>query len=100
MKDWNEEQSIAESATLLAECGNRGQSCWALQEVLDSIIESVGPWWIAHFMETSTNEKAKKALMAYLEKHRPADGEIVDQLVTAVHWRSAKSGLEKDFGGD
>lgn len=91
---------INNSACLLAECGEKGNSCWAIQEILDALIESVGPWWIANYLETCENEDAKKALMGYLEANWPAEAEVVEQILQAAHWRSAKSGLEQDFGGD
>src|SRR5574337_690545 len=100
MKYVNEQEAISETATLIAECGQRGSTCWALHEVMDSMLKSLGPWWIANFLETSTNEQAKKALLDYLETNFAAEAEIVEQLVSATHWRSTKSGFEKDFGGD
>ncbi len=100
MKFVNEQETISETATLIAECGQRGETCWALREAMDSMLKSLGPWWIANFIETSTNEKSKKALLEYLEKNFAAEAEVVEQLVAAAHWKSAKCGFEKDFGGD
>ncbi len=96
----NEQEMLGKSADLLAECGERGLECWALQAVLDELITKVGPWWLAHFIATTPNKAAAAALEGYLQKHWPAHAEATRQLITAADWSREASELERDFGGD
>lgn len=97
---WDEQEALGKSAQLLAECGERSSQCWALQAVLDAVIEGVGPWWLAHFLATTPNREAAEALEGYLEERWPAYAETIEQLMVATDWSGETSELERDFGGD
>ncbi|OGF54463.1 MAG: hypothetical protein A2Z21_00700 [Candidatus Fraserbacteria bacterium RBG_16_55_9] len=97
---WDEEEALGQSAELLAECGERGKHCWALHVVMDEVIESVGPSWLAHFMATTKNKAAAAELGGYLKSHWPAYAELVEQLLESTNWTRESNGLEKDFGDD
>ncbi len=99
-KHWDEEEAIGQTASLLAECGERGPQCWALQVVLDEVIEKVGPSWLAHFIATTDNESAAVALEGYLKTHWPAYAKLVEQLGAGVNWTKETDGLIKEFGED
>lgn len=99
-RHWDEEEALGQSAALLAECGPRGQTCWALQVVLDEVIQSVGPWWLAHFLETTTNEAAASALQDYLKDRWPTYAELVDRLIETTHWTRETEELARDLGED
>lgn len=81
----------------MVECANR--DCWALRVVLDEVIESLGPWWLAHFIATTQNKAAAAALENYLKIHWPAYAESVEQLIAAASW-TKETNLAREFGED
>lgn len=97
---WDEEEALGQSAELLVECGERAKHCWALHVVVDEVIESVGPSWLAHFIATTKNQAAAGELKSYLRAHWPAYAELVDQLLEGTNWDRETNGFEKDFGDD
>jgi len=97
---WDEEEALGQTAGLLAECGERGKNCWALHVVMDEVIESVGPSWLAHFITTTNNQAAASELQRYLKAHWPAYAELVEQLLEGTQWTKETNGFEKDFGED
>lgn len=99
-KRWDEEEALGEAATLVAECGERSKDCWALQTVLDELIEFVGPWKLAHFIATTPNKAAATALERYLETHWPDYAHSVEQLIEATNWAKEGERLEREFGAD
>lgn len=97
---WDEEEALDQTACLLAECGERGKSCWALQVVLDEVIQSVGPWWLAHFIATTPNRPAADALEEYLKAKWPAHAERVAQMIEATNWTEETNHLARELGED
>ncbi len=96
----DEEEALGQTAGLLAECGEKGKNCWALYVVMDEVIETVGPSWLAHFIATTKNKVAAVELQSYLQAHWPAYAELVEQLLAGTNWTRETDGLEKDFGDD
>ncbi len=95
---WDEQEALGQSANLLAECSQKG--CWALSVVLDEIVESVGPNWIAHFIATNQNPQASGALKDYLKMHWPTYAQSVDQLITSTNWNKETDKIPQEFGED
>lgn len=92
---WDEEEALGQTANLLVECS--GRDCWALRVVLDEVIGSLGPWWLAHFIATTQNKSAAAALEGYLQTHWPAYAESVEQLIAAASW-TKETNLAREFG--
>jgi hypothetical protein len=84
----------------MAECGERASRCIVLQIVLDELIESVGPWKLAHFIATASNKTAATALERYLEIHWPDYARSVESMIEAATWRKGDEELEREFGDD
>jgi hypothetical protein len=99
-KRWDEQEALEQSARQLAECGEKGSECWVLRMVLDEVIESVGPWWLAHFISTTQNEEAASALKGYLVSRWPAHAEMVDNLIKAASWTKEERELARELGED
>ncbi len=99
-KRWDEEEALGKAATLVAECGERSKDCWALQTVLDELIEFVGPWKLAHFIATTTNPTAATALKRYLEAHWPDYLRSIKEMIAATSWKKGEEELEREFGDD
>ena len=97
---WDEEEALGQTTCLLAECGIRGKDCWALQVVLDEVIESVGPWWLAHFITTTPNRPAAAALESYLRARWPTHADSVEELIAAANWTKEGNSMAKEFGDD
>lgn len=100
VKRWDLDEALGKSTDLLIECGERGMTCWALQAVLDEIIHSGGPWWLAHFLQTTPNETAAQALRGYLQAYWPAYWESVNGLMAATRWTRESEDVPRDFGED
>jgi hypothetical protein len=97
---WSEEEILDQAACVMTECGERATRCVMLQIVLDELIESVGPWKLAHFMATSKNQAAATALGKYLERYWPDYAHKVTEMLAAASWRKGEEELEREFGGD
>jgi hypothetical protein len=97
---WSEEEVLDQTACVMAECSERATRCVALQIVLDELIESVGPWKLAHFIATTPNKAAATALERYLGTHWPNYSYTVEQMLAATHWTKETHELEREFGGD
>lgn len=99
-KRWDEEEALGRAATLVAECGERSKDCWALQTVLDELIEFVGPWKLAHFIATTPNKDAALALEQYLETHWSDYARSVAEMIEAANWKKGAEEIEREFGDD
>lgn len=99
-RKWSEEEILDQAACLMTECGERATRCIMLQIVLDELIESVGPWKLAHFIATSKNQTAAAALEKYLEQNWPDYAHKVTEMLEAATWRKGEEELEREFGGD
>lgn len=97
---WNEEEVLDQTACMMIECGERASRCLVLQIVLDELIESVGPWKLAHFIATAPNKAAATALEHYLEIHWPDYAHSVERMIEAVTWKKGEEELEREFGDD
>jgi hypothetical protein len=95
---WDEQEALGQTANLLADCSNKG--CWALRVVLDEIIESVGPSWVAHFLATAKNKPAAEALASYITTHWPAYAQTVQQMIASTNWSKETDSIAKEFGDD
>jgi hypothetical protein len=84
----------------MTECGERATRCAVLQVVLDELIESVGPWKLAHFIATAPNKAAATALEHYLEIHWPDCAHSVERMLEAATWKKGEEELEREFGED
>jgi GAF domain-containing protein len=97
---WSEEEILEQATCVMAECGERATRCAVLQLVLDELIESVGPWKLAHFIATTKNQAAAAALEKYVEMHWPDCAHKVAELLEATAWQKGEEELEREFGGD
>ncbi len=97
---WSEEEILDQAACVMAECGARATRCFVLQVVLDELIESVGPWKLAHFIATSKNQAAATALGKYLEQNWPDYAHSVEEMIEAASWKKGEEELEREFGED
>ncbi|GBC75878.1 hypothetical protein HRbin07_00070 [bacterium HR07] len=97
---WSEEEILDQTACVMAECGEQATRCFVLQVVLDELIESVGPWKLAHFLATTKNQAAATTLERYLEKNWPDYAHKVAELLEAAAWQKGEEELEREFGGD
>jgi len=97
---WSEEEILDQATCMMTECGERATRCAVLQLVLDELIESVGPWKLAHFIATTKNQAAAAALEKYVELHWPDYAHKVTELLEATAWQKGEEELEREFGGD
>jgi len=97
-KLWDEVEALEQTASLLVECADK--HCWALRVVLDELIESVGPSWLAHCIATTKNKAAAAALGRYLRARWPAYAQSVEQLMASTRWTRESNNMTKDFGED
>jgi GAF domain-containing protein len=97
---WSEEEILEQTTCVMAECGERATRCAVLQLVLDELIESMGPWKLAHFIATTKNQAAAAALEKYVEMHWPDYARKVTELLEATAWQKGEEELEREFGGD
>lgn len=97
---WSEEEVLDQTACVMAECSERATRCVALQIVLDELIESVGPWKLAHFIATTPNKAAATALERYLGTHWPDCARSVEGMIEAASWQKGEEEIEREFGGD
>ncbi len=97
---WSEEEILDQAACVMTECGERATQCFVLQIVLDELIESVGPWKLAHFIATSKNQAAATALGKYLERYWPDYAHKVMEMLEATSWQKGEEELEREFGDD
>lgn len=99
-RQWSEEEILDQAACVMTECGERATRCFVLQIVLDELIESVGPWKLAHFLATTKNHTAAAALSHYLERNWPDCAHKVTEMLEAASWQKGEEELEREFGGD
>ena len=97
---WSEEEILDQTACVMVECGTRADRCAVLEIVLDELIESMGPWKLAHFIATTPNKTAAVALGRYLEAHWPDYAHSVEEMIEAASWKKGEEELEREFGGD
>ncbi len=97
---WSEEEILDQATCVMTECGERATRYAVLQVVLDELIESVGPWKLAHFIATTENQAAAAALEKYVEMHWPDYAHKVKELLEATAWQKGEEELEREFGGD
>ncbi len=97
---WSDEDMLEQTTCAITECGERATRCFVLQMVLGELIESVGPWKLAHFIATTKNQAAATALEKYVEGHWPDYAHKVAELLEAAAWKRGEEELEREFGGD